>query len=216
MVLYETHKFTCFSMFYSSLLFWVGVDCNDLSFEGEHSGLVGELEVSSRESVELLLNVVAFLLLDIEHNLEHLSAVGRHLDSLASDLMRGDNVVEDGLVDGSQGAGSGSDLDTLASEVLVDHGSVGGENNVLLGELLLELSNQSSVDLGNNSPRLVREVNNDGLSASLDLDLLSSRDDDVLELGLEIAARADLDVEESLSNFELQITRRLATALNDL
>jgi len=187
----------------ASFLFFY-LDCDDLSFECEDSWLVGELEVSGRESIELVLDGVSLLLLHVKDDLEDLWGIWRNLSSLSSDLMWGNNVVEDSLMDGSESARSWANLESLTSEVLVDHCSVGSEEDLSLGHLLLDLTEELAVNLGNNSPRLVREVNNHGLLTGLDVQLLGTRDNNLLKLSLEVAVGAYFNVEESLSNLEVE------------
>lgn len=139
---------------------------DNLHVEREDGVLVGQLAVDRRERRELLLQVVLLLVLRVEEDLEELAAVNRHARALADNLRRGDDVLEDRLVDRRERARARAHLDALARAVLVEDRALGHEDDVLLRELLLEVANQAAVDLLHVLPHAVRREDDDRLVAS--------------------------------------------------
>eukprot|EP00438_Fugacium_kawagutii_P024052 Skav212915 [mRNA] locus=scaffold374:218208:218448:+ [translate_table: standard] len=68
---------------------------------------------------------------------------------------------------GSQGAAAWSHLQALAPEVLVQDGPVGHEHHMLTIELLLQLSDETALDLLHNLPDTEGEMDHHGTSTSL-------------------------------------------------
>jgi len=183
----------------------------------ELSVLVGQGSVDSGENVKLLLNGV--LLLAVQHHLHELGTIGGDTSALSGDLGRVDDVLEDGLVDGGESAGSRADGDTLAAEVLVHDGAVGHHDNVLLLELLLELANQLGQERLALLVHHVRHKNNNGVLVGLAtsaLDLLSAGEAEVLQVGLQLVARGGLDVDDGLGDLLLELIGGHTLVLDDL
>ena len=126
--------------------------------------------------------------------------VGGELSSLASDVNGCNNVIEDSLLDGSESAGSGANLDTLTLVIGIKDGSLSYEYDVLLRELLLELLNEPSLNLLDGLPDSSGDMDNDALSTSLDFNFLGRVDGNILKITLVVTGRTGLDVEESLSD----------------
>ena len=82
------------------------------------------------------------LLVLVQMDLEEPGAVEPDAHPLAHDLGGVDEVVEDGVVHGHQGAGDGPLLLQLVGLAggLGQDAALGDEDNVLAGELLLELA----------------------------------------------------------------------------
>lgn len=68
-------------------------------------------------------------------------------------------------MDGGQSTGTRADLDTLAAEVLIEDSSVADKDNVLLLELLLQLTDETAGDLPGLLVDAVWNGSNDGLLA---------------------------------------------------
>ena len=89
------------------------------------------------------------LLVLVQVDLEESGAVKTDPGALANDLGGVDQVIEDGVVNSNQGTGHGSLLLKLVglSCWLGQDPSLGNEDDVLAGELLLQLANQTGLDL---------------------------------------------------------------------
>ena len=183
--------------------------------EGEDDGLVGEFHVHHGEGVELLLEGVSLLVLSVQDDLHDRLTVSGELASLARDVDGGDDVVEESLVDRGEGARAGAHLQTLASIVGIDHSPLSDNDNVLLGELLLELLDQTTLDSLDSLPDTGGDVHDDALLAGLDFNFLSGVDGDVLKLGLVVAGGGSLDVNQGLCDIKLELSRGTAL-LGDL
>jgi hypothetical protein len=69
-------------------------------------------------------------------------------ESLANDLGGVHKVIQDGVVDGSQGTGSGTRLLTVVAATRNSQdAALGNENNVTVRELLLKLTGDLGLDL---------------------------------------------------------------------
>lgn len=122
--------------------------------------LAGQRAVDGREGVELVLEQVGVLgvkvasaasatrmqmhqVIDHSHA-DQLGAVSRNTGPLADDLGREHEVLEDLLVNGGEGAGAGTLLaDDGVTRRLAEHATLGKEDDVTVGELLLELTGKS-------------------------------------------------------------------------
>jgi len=120
--------------------------------------LTGEVSVDGREGVELVLKQV--LVFGVEEAVCQYSTINQesrdiHSDELSTvlcnpcplsdDLGRPYHLVEDLLVDGSEGSGTRSLLLVGGSRVSLGFGedtSLGEEDDVFVGKLLLELSGE--------------------------------------------------------------------------
>ncbi len=102
----------------------------------------------------------------------------------------GKAYLQDGLVDGSQGARARSGTGVLQSsvEVLSEDSALADEDNVLATELLLQLTDESGVDLVGVLEEGEGDEDDDSLLAAIDVDLLSTGDLQVLQVGLEVGS----------------------------
>ena len=117
----------------------------------EELGLtVGELLIHRRVGLELVLDVV--LVLGVQVHLEQAGAVDGDAHALAHDVGGAADVLEHGLVHFREGTGHGADVDALALVVEAEHGALGDEHHVLLGELLLELADEAGLDALHGGP----------------------------------------------------------------
>lgn len=130
--------------------------------------------------------------------------VGSELGPLTSNINGCNDIVEDSLLDGCEGAGSGANLDTLTLVISIKDGSLSDEYDVLLGELLLELLNEPSLNLLDGLPDSGGDVDNDALPTGLDLNFLGRVDGNILKITLVVTGRTGLDIEESLSDVKLK------------
>jgi hypothetical protein len=123
----------------------------------ELSAALGELEgdsTASETAVDLAVSIEAVVdtttLLLVEDDLEGLGAVFLGADALANDLDGVDEVSEDGVVDSGQSAGTGALLGLGGARVdgalgAGQNAALSNEEDVAVGELLLELAGQTVV-----------------------------------------------------------------------
>lgn len=177
--------------------------------------LASELLVDGGKGVDLVLKGGGIL--GVKEDLDDLGAIGLDAGALADDLSGVDNVLEGGVVHGSQGAGPGAHLLLAGAAGGLGHdAALGDKEDVTVGELLLELTGQTGVDtLGLLEDRHGNE-DHDGLATSGNVQLLGSGDLDGTEVLLELG-RGLLQVKDSLGDLELElISGGCASWLNDL
>lgn len=121
-----------------------------------------------------MVNTTTLLL--IQDDLEGLAAVLLGADALADDLNGVDQVAEDGVVDSSQSAGTGTLLLLVGAGVdralgLGQDAALSNEEDVAVGELLLELTGQALLDLVEALEERDRDEDDDSLLAVADLNL---------------------------------------------
>ena len=115
--------------------------------EANGDGAVGQLLVEVLDEGDT--STSATLVAAIEEDLHHLGAVGVALPAASDDVAGGQEVVEDGLVDGGGGAGT---LDLLQLvDILRALGdlALGDKDGNSAREALLELGGQGLLDLAN-------------------------------------------------------------------
>lgn len=136
----------CFHIKSLLFSFWNLVFSSAALRELENNVAAGQSSVNLAISIEAVVNTTTLLL--IENDLDGLAAVLLGADTLANNLNGVDDVGEDGVVDSSQSTGTR----TLLSEgVARADGALGAgedtarsnDDNVAVGELLLELTSQS-------------------------------------------------------------------------
>jgi len=157
-----------------------------LDGELENHLLVGEGLVHLGEGVQLGLNVDEVL--GVQEDLEDLGAVNLISNSLADNLGRVYNVLQYRLVHSSEGSGhrAGALLESGSVESLREDGSLGDNHNVSATELLLKLADDSVLDLVEILQLAERHEDDDGLAATVKVELLSSGDVSAVELSLEL------------------------------
>lgn len=114
--------------------------------ELEDNGTAGQSAVDLAVGIESVVNTTALLL--VENNLDGLAAVLLGADTLANDLDGVDEVGEDGVVDSSQSAGTGTLLGLVGARVdgalgAGEDAALSDEEDVAVGELLLELTGEA-------------------------------------------------------------------------
>jgi hypothetical protein len=116
------------------------------SRELEGDLLASESLINRGESVKLVLKRSGIL--GVKEDLEGLGTVNLLAESLANDFGRENHVVQNGIVDGSQGARSGTRLLTVVATARNSQdAALGNENNVTVRELLLKLTGDLGLDL---------------------------------------------------------------------
>lgn len=114
--------------------------------ELEGDTTAGELAVDLRVGVQAVVDATALLL--VEDDLEGLAAVLLGAETLADDLDGVDEVDQDGVVDGGEGPGAGALLllGVAGAGGALGAGedlALGDDQDVAVGELLLELTGQA-------------------------------------------------------------------------
>ena len=144
--------------------------------EASHSA--SELPVHLGVGVESVIHTTALLL--IQDDLQHLAAIFLGASSLADDLNGVDDVSEDGVVNGGQSAGTGALL-LLGGAAAVgalgagENAARGQDQDVAVGELLLELAGQALLDLVEAGEEGDRDEDDDGALVVADLELWEVR-----------------------------------------
>lgn len=144
--------------------------------ELEGNGAAGEATVDLAVGIEAVVDTTTLLL--VEDDLEGLGAVLLGAGALADNLDGVDEVGEDGVVDSGQSARAGALLGLGGARV---GGALGAgqdaalshEENVAVGELLLELAGKTLLDLVEVGQEGDGDEDNDGLLAVADLNLNS-------------------------------------------
>jgi len=187
-----------------------------LRLEIEDNFLGGQSLVDVGDDVDLVLKELLLSLVKGDlHNLRTVSSVS---DSSGDDGAGKDEVIEDGVVDGSQSSASGSLLGFMDLEPLRLDGSLGDEDNLSLN-LRLNISDDLLVDSLQEDQAGEGDGDQKDLSALLSLggglDLLNTSDVDVLQSALQFGGRV-FEVVESLSNGELVSVGLLRAGLVEL
>lgn len=164
---------------------------------------VGKFSVDSGKCVNLGLDIG--LILVVQVYLHSPSSVNLHPRPLTDNLRGIDNIVQDGLVDGSEGARTRARC--LAFRVsgvrLSENGPLGDNENMASRELLFEFPNKSGLDLVEGGEEFVRDVNDNGLASATAIDILGSSDVQVTKRGLEFRG-GHLKVEKLLGHRRLE------------
>lgn len=117
-----------------------------LDGELEDDLLAAESAVDGREGVELVLEEV--LVLGVKVGLAELGTVLGNAGAAAGDLGGEDEVVEGGVLDGRESARTGAllaELGVRLARLLGEDTALADENDVLVGELLLELTGEAVI-----------------------------------------------------------------------
>ena len=169
----------------------------------ERNLLVGKLVIDSSVGGGAALNSGVLV---VEVDLDNALAVDLAAGALANDFGGVENVLKDGILDGSEGAGArtgcmrpGGTLVGVAKDC-----ALGNNEHKGAGELFLELANKLGVDRLERLEKLVGNVKDDGLLSTSAVNLLCGSDVEVLEGGLEIGG-GHLQVEELGTNLGLEL-----------
>jgi hypothetical protein len=177
-----------------------------LSFlEVERNLLVGKLVVYISISLDSCLNIS--LVLGVKVYLKDTLSINLATSPLSFDLGRVDNIVEDSILNSSQGAATRADSLGLVgtSKGLSKDGTLSNDKNLLSREFLLELTNKTSLDLLERLVELVGNVKDDCLTSSRAVYLLCSSDVKITKGGLEVGGH--LKVEKFLCDRSLKFIR---------
>jgi hypothetical protein len=141
-----------------------------------------------------------------------LGLVKSEANALSSNLSGVDDIVEDSIVNSSQGAASWALLllDGVVASWLAEDASLSNDQHVLTAELLLELVHKSGLELAERRSKAVGDEDDDG-RAIANWDLLGAGNVEVGQLEL----RVGLKIEEGLGNCVLELSG-LTTLLLDL
>ena len=186
-----------------------------LSIDGELEDhiLGSQGSVHLGEGVQLSLDVLLHIRRQLHLHL--LGTIHPVSSSSANDLRGVHNVLQDGILDVSQGSGVRDGLVVASSLVLLAvDGSLSDDEDVGVLELLFKLRNESSVDQLESSQKRVRDDEDDRLSATLQLDFLGAGDVKVVQVGLKLGS-GELNVEELLGDLSLKLGGFTASGLLD-
>lgn len=165
--------------------------------------LASELVVHRLERLELVVDESGVL--GVEEDLLDSGAANLVLDSLANDLGGENQILEESLVHLGQGSRHGSRLrGEELSALLGQNSSLSKEDNVSVGELLLELSGESLLDLVHGGEGGDGHKDDQSLLSGRNLELSSRLELEQLELGLEVGGGV-LEVHKGLGDLELEL-----------
>lgn len=161
---------------------------------------VGELAVNTSESSELLLDFSDIL--GVKVDLVELGLILADTDALTNDLGRVDNILEDSVVDSGQSAGDRALLTTALAGLSIEDGALSNDDNMSTSKLLLELTNETSLNLEVALVLAVRDED-DNSTAIVDLNLLSRSNSETSKLSRSsVSGRSN--VTKSLDNLLLE------------
>jgi len=183
--------------------------------EFEVDVFTGQLLVDGAERVDFVLNLGLLSL--IEEDLHHAASVELDANSLTNDLSRVDQVIEDGRVDRRQSAVAGSLLLLLVARLFGrfrQDAPLGDEDDVTSAELLLQLPDQTRLDLLVGLELGNGDEDDDGAFSAAHVHLLRRRHVQFAQLRLEVAVH--LELEESLRDGLLKLVRLFPGRFHDL
>jgi len=186
----------------------------DLS-EFEVHILARQLLVDRRKSVDLVLH--SGLLILVQVDFVEARTVELDANALAHDLSGVDEVIQSVLVDSHQGAAPWALLfgvELGLSRRLRQDLPLSNDDEVLSAELLLELADESRLDLLELGELWHGHEQDDGLLASRSVHLARARQVQLTQLHLEVTG--GLEVEHGLGDLALQLGRLQVTLLDQL
>jgi len=152
--------------------------------ELEHNVLARQTAVDGRERVELVLERSGIL--RVEQNFEQFRSIDGDSCPLANDFGRVDQVFEDLLVHRREGSATRTLLlDAGSARRLAQHPALSDEDDVPVGELLLQLTGQPLLNLPESLDLRHRDKNDDGLLSAFNIHLARGRDLEWAKLSLE-------------------------------
>lgn len=169
----------------------------------EDNLLVGKLAVYGSVSVSSSLNVS--LVSGVKEDLQDSLSISLHSGALSGDFSGVDNIVQDGVLNGSQCSGTRAGAAGLlvTGISLSEDGALGDEHDDLSGELLLELTDKFLVNLVHRFEQLVWNVKNDGSTSISTVDLLGGSDVNAAKRSLELG-RSHFEVKKLIGNLLLE------------
>ena len=165
--------------------------------------LAGQLSVDSSVGISASLNIG--LVTSIKVNLKDTTSINLAAGALSSDLSGIDNILKDGILDGSQGTGArAQSLGLLGTSVALSKDvTLGNNDDVTPRELLLKLTDETGLDLVEGLLELVGHIHDDGLASSTAVNLLGGGDVEVTKGGLQLGG-GHLKVEKLLGDLGLE------------
>lgn len=172
--------------------------------EVERDLLVGELMVDSGKGIDLALNISLVLALQV--NLKHPLSVNLDASALSSDFGGVNNILQDRILDSGEGTRTrtGSVAFLVTGERLSEDGTLGNNQNMASGKLLLEFPYKSGLDLVERFEKFEWNVQDNCLLAAAAIYVLGGRDVKVAKGRLELR-RGHLKVKELLGNRCLEL-----------
>lgn len=166
--------------------------------------LVGQLSINGSISVGAALNIG--LVTSVKVHFKNTASVNLAPGALSGNFGGVNNVLQDGVLDGSEGAGTGAQsLGLLGTGVtLSEDVTLGNNDDVTSGELLLQLTHKTGLDLLEWLLELVGHINDDGLASSTAVNLLSGSDVKIAKRRLQFGG-GHLKVEKLLGNLGLEL-----------
>ncbi len=173
-------------------------------YKGEGNLLVGQFAVN--RGIGGSPSLYVGLILGAEHNLKKLASINLAPGSLSLDLGGVYDVIEDGLVNGSQGTTARSESGALGTsgEVLAQDSALGNDQYVGSREFLLEFTYKLLLDGVEGLLKLEGDVEDDCLASSSTVNLLGGGDVKPTKGSFELS-RGRLETEEFLSYRQFEI-----------
>jgi len=167
--------------------------------ELERNLLVCELSVDSSKSISASLNIC--LVLGVKVNLNNSLSVKLHSGALSNNLSRIANVLQDGVLDGSQCAGSraGSTGFLVTVERLAQDGTLSNNQDVTSRKFLFQFTHKSLVDLVDRFQQFEWDVQDDSLASISTVNLLGGCDVDATKRSLQLCG-GHLKIEKLVGN----------------
>lgn len=179
--------------------------------ESEHDVTCSQLLVDLGESLQLFFQVLLVLL--VNEDLVQLRTIGLETDTLTDNDGRCNDIVQDSVVDSSQG----TRVCTLGvgptSHVFGEDGTLCNEENVSVGELLFNFNDQTLLDTLETLVLTEGDEDNISLTVVSNLDFLDRADGQVLDFCVDFR---QLDFTDSLSNGLFQCGDCLTLSFDDL
>mmetsp|Transcript_29448 Transcript_29448/g.70606 ORF Transcript_29448/g.70606 Transcript_29448/m.70606 type:complete len:203 (-) Transcript_29448:31-639(-) len=182
---------------------------------------VAQFRIDRREGGKLVFQVILLLVLRVQEHLQRLAPIHCDPSSLANNLGRSNDVIQNLVVDTGQGPAPGPNAHAriVLTEVLVQHCALGNQHYMTFVDLLLQLANQAPLDLADTRPVLVRNGNHyslDVTSGLLHLHFLGRSNTNIPQLRLDLRRRAHFNFEKSLGNLLFKLIRSGALGLENL
>jgi hypothetical protein len=172
--------------------------------EYETNLFVGQFGVDSSEGVSASLHVG--LVLGVKVNFKDALSVNLAANTLSGDFGGVDNVLKDGVLNSGEGTGARTKTGGLlgTSVAVSKDGALSNNQNVTSRELLLKLTNKTLVDLVVALKKLVRNVKDDSLTSTSNIDLLGGSYVKITKRCLQFGG-SHLQVQKFLSHIGLKI-----------
>jgi len=170
----------------------------------ESNLLVGQLSVNRGVGVSASLNIC--LVTSIKVHLEDTTSINLAASALSGDLGGVHNILEDGILYRRKGTGAGTQSHSLLGSgvTLSEDVTLGNNDDVTSRELLLQLTDEASLDLLEGLLKLEWHIDDDGLASGAAVNLLGSGDVEVTEGCLQVGG-GHLEVEKLLGDLRLEL-----------